>query len=309
MARADVGLPADALQDPVLGAAGDIACRFTDPAFHATLGAAGVCQMRATSNELLALHPSAIATLGDNQYDDASLAVFKASFDPTWGRVKAQIHPAEGNHEVQKDPKAGGYFGYFGAAAGNPGLGYYSYNIGTWHIVVLNSNCALIGGCGPGSPEEHWLSQDLFQHKTSCTLAYWHHPRWSSDPPVRRARQQPHDGHHLAGPLWRGRRCRPQRPRPRPRTLRSPGSLGPPRRRVRHPRVRERNRRRPFSSTSPSASPTPRFSARPSASSPSRATPPATSGAPSPRPARPSPTRYRDLPLGGQATTSAATCM
>src|SRR5436305_666457 len=78
--RADLGGATDTLRDPVLAAAGDIACPSTDPGFHATLGAVGVCQMRATSDQLLALHPTAVATLGDNQYDDASLAQFQASF-------------------------------------------------------------------------------------------------------------------------------------------------------------------------------------------------------------------------------------
>jgi len=194
MAWADFPSVLPALQsDPVLAAAGDIACATTAPEFHATAGVPGACQARATSDELLALHPTAVATLGDNQYDDASLAQFKASFDPTWGRVKSQIHPAEGNHEVEKDAKAAGYYGYFGAAAGDPKQGFYSYDLGAWHVVVLNSNCLQIGGCGPGSPEEKWLSTDLFSHRTPCTLAYWHHPRWSSGE---------HGNNPLLGTIW-----------------------------------------------------------------------------------------------------------
>jgi len=193
LAWADVGPLFAAPSDPVLAAAGDIACPATDPAFHATLGAPGACQMRYTSDSILALHPTAVATLGDNQYDDASLAGFQASFDPTWGRVKPEIHPALGNHEVERDPKAAGYFRYFGAAAGDPTKGYYSYDLGAWHIVVLNSNCLQIGGCGPGSPEERWLSTDLFTHHSACTLAYWHHPRWSSGE---------HGNNPIMGTIW-----------------------------------------------------------------------------------------------------------
>ena len=74
---------------------------------------------------------------------------------------------------------ATGYFGYFGAAAGDATKGYYSYELGSWHIVVLNSNCSQVGGCGAGSPQEQWLRADLAAHPTSCTLAYWHHPRFS----------------------------------------------------------------------------------------------------------------------------------
>jgi hypothetical protein len=168
--------------DPVLAAAGDIACPTTAPQFHAAMlgGVGGICQMRSTSDLLLALHPTAVATLGDNQYDNATLAQFNASFDPTWGRLKAETHPAIGNHEVETDRKATGYFQYFGAAAGDPTKGWYSYDLGTWHVIVLNSNCLLIGGCGPGSPEEQWLSSDLAAHPNLCTLAYWHHPRWTS---------------------------------------------------------------------------------------------------------------------------------
>ena len=136
--------------------------------------------MRSTSDLLLAIHPAAVATLGDNQYENASLTEFDASFDPTWGRLKPEIHPAIGNHEIETDPKASGYYRYFGAAAGDPTKGWYSYDLGTWHVIVLNSNCAAVGGCGPGSPEEQWLSADLAAHPNPCTLAYWHHPRWTS---------------------------------------------------------------------------------------------------------------------------------
>jgi 3',5'-cyclic AMP phosphodiesterase CpdA len=78
------------------------------------------------------------------------------------------------------DVTAAGYFGYFGAVAGDPAQGWYSYDIGSWHVVVLNSNCARVGGCIAGSPQEQWLQADLAAHPAACTLAYWHHPRWSS---------------------------------------------------------------------------------------------------------------------------------
>jgi hypothetical protein len=87
--------------------------------------------------------------------------------------------PSPGNHEY-KTAGASGYFGYFGRAAGNPGEGYYSYDLGSWHVISLNSNCSYVGGCGPGSPEEQWLKADLAAHSNACTLAYWHHPRFSS---------------------------------------------------------------------------------------------------------------------------------
>ena len=94
------------------------------------------------------------------------------------GAHKSRTKPAPGNHEYNTSG-ATGYYGYFGAAAGDPKQGYYSYDLGSWHIVVLNSNCSQVGGCGAGSPQETWLRQDLAAHPTSCTLAYWHHPRFS----------------------------------------------------------------------------------------------------------------------------------
>jgi hypothetical protein len=102
--------------------------------------------------------------------------------------VKSITHPVPGNHEYRTSGgtdcdasgQAGGYFGYFGAAAGAAGTGYYSFDVGSWHMIALNSNCSAIGGCGAGSPEERWLVADLASHRSRCTLAYWHHPRFSS---------------------------------------------------------------------------------------------------------------------------------
>ena len=92
---------------------------------------------------------------------------------------KSITKPAPGNHEYQSG-SAADYYRYFGAAAGDPATGYYSYDIGAWHIVALNSNCSFVGGCGVGSPQEQWLRADLAAHPANCTLAYWHHPRFSS---------------------------------------------------------------------------------------------------------------------------------
>lgn len=120
-----------------------------------------------------------IFAAGDLAYQSGTDSEFKNCFDPTWGRHKARIKPAPGNHEYNTTGAAG-YYRYFGAAAGDPSKGYYSYDLGKWHIVVLNSNCSKIGGCGKGSPQEQWLRQDLAANPRTCTLAYWHHPRFSS---------------------------------------------------------------------------------------------------------------------------------
>jgi len=123
--------------------------------------------------------PGTIALLGDIAYEDGSPADYAACFDRAWGPLRSRIRPAPGNHEYQT-PDAAGYFSYFGLIAGVPGEGWYSYDLGAWHIIALNSNCAEVGGCGAGSRQLGWLEADLRAHPAGCTLAYWHHPRFSS---------------------------------------------------------------------------------------------------------------------------------
>jgi hypothetical protein len=122
-----------------------------------------------------------VAALGDTAYPSGSNANFTECYDPTWGTFKDRTRPAVGNHEYET-PGAKGYFDYFGASAGEPGLGYYSYDLGAWHIVVLNSMCWEVGGCSRDDPQGQWLADDLAQHPSLCTLAYWHFPRFSSGP-------------------------------------------------------------------------------------------------------------------------------
>ena len=117
-------------------------------------------------------------TLGDDAYENGSASEFANCYDPTWGVFKAKTYPAVGNHEYQT-ANASGYYNYFGAAAGDPTKGYYSYDFGTWHVVVLNSNCGNVS-CSTGSAQELWLRNDLATHPNACTLAYWHHPRFDS---------------------------------------------------------------------------------------------------------------------------------
>ena len=170
--------PVSAATDPVIAIAGDIACDPMDADFNGGLGRNGRCQQLATSDLLVSRPFDAVLTAGDNQYVDATKAKFLASYGPAWGRVKAITRPAPGNHEYL-NPNAAGYFEYFGAAAGDPTRGYYSYDIGTWHVISLNSNCGNIA-CASGSDQERWLAADLAAHTNRCTLAYWHHPRFSS---------------------------------------------------------------------------------------------------------------------------------
>ena len=149
----------------------------------ATLLAAGDIAGCATSGDeatakLLDGLAGTVVTLGDNVYDSGTASEFTNCYNPTWGRHKSRTKPAPGNHDYLTSG-ASGYFGYFGAAAGASTKGYYSYDLGSWHIVALNSNCSQAGGCGVGSPQETWLKNDLAAHPTTCTLAYWHHPHFS----------------------------------------------------------------------------------------------------------------------------------
>lgn len=120
-----------------------------------------------------------VVTLGDNAYPDGTLAEFQSCYHPSWGRHKARTRPATGNHEYHIDGAAG-HFEYFGAAAGDPATGWYGFDLGSWRVVVLNSNCSDIGGCSSSSPQGLWLEAELAAHPRACTLAVWHHPRFSS---------------------------------------------------------------------------------------------------------------------------------
>jgi hypothetical protein len=125
--------------------------------------------------------PGTVFTLGDNAYPNGAAADYANCYQPTWGSVKDRTRPVVGNHEYVSSSTAVPYFTYFGAAAGEAGKGWYSYDVGTdWHVVVLNSNCAYVGGCGAGSLQEQWLRADLAASTRPCTVAMWHHPRFSS---------------------------------------------------------------------------------------------------------------------------------
>ena len=151
--------------DTVLVGAGDIAgC----PPTHA-----------ADTAKLIAKVPGWVFTTGDNAYETGSSDQFLRCYGPTWGPFLYRTRPAIGNHDVVADNGAS-YFAYFGQAAGTPPWGWYSYTAAMWHVIVLDTNCALVGGCGPGSVQLAWLQADLAAHPGGCTVAIWHHPRFSS---------------------------------------------------------------------------------------------------------------------------------
>ena len=178
-----------AATDPVIAAAGDIACDPTSSGFNGGNGSSSSCRQKYTSDLLVNAGLAAVLPLGDNQYYCGGYQAFLQSYDLSWGRVKSITRPVVGNHEyltsggtdcTSANAGAAGYFKYFGSAAGNPGQGYYSYNIGTWHLIALNSNCGDAGGCSSSSPQGQWLAADLAAHQNFCTLAYWHIPLFSS---------------------------------------------------------------------------------------------------------------------------------
>ena len=128
---------------------------------------------------------NAVFTLGDNAYNSGTTAEFKQCFTPSWGDpqkgIIKSLHPAPGNHEYYT-PNANGYYTYFGLAAGDVGQGYYSYDVGTWHVVVVNSEI-IVNAVFTDSARQaqmDWVVKDLKAHKKLCTVAYWHSPRFSS---------------------------------------------------------------------------------------------------------------------------------
>ena len=135
--------------------------------------------------------PGTIALLGDTVYEDGSAQEYRDCFAPVWGRMKSRIRPAPGNHEYGTE-NAAGYFDYFGTAAGPRGEGRYSYDLGAWHVVVLNSNCPPLS-CDADGDQVRWLEADLAAHPSDCLLGYWHFPRWSSGR---------HGSQEVVDPIW-----------------------------------------------------------------------------------------------------------
>jgi len=170
---ADAADKADAAFSPLtIYAAGDIArCAHPDPKY------AGASDTAATVAAGLAADPrSVVLTLGDHTYPRGTDKEFRDCYDPTWGRFKDRTWPAPGNHEYYT-PAAAPYFAYFGARAGR---GYYSIELGNWHVVSLDSNLDPVKHAAEHAAQLAWLRADLAAHPARCTLAFWHHPLYSS---------------------------------------------------------------------------------------------------------------------------------
>lgn len=165
----DGGPTTDTGEDPVLWAAGDIA------------ELAHLDGARATA-KLLDTRSGLVALLGDASNDRGTLDEFLEAYEPTWGRHRWRTRPAVGNHDY-RTAHGSAYWAYFCAAAGTPFEGWYSYDLGTWHVIVLASACDSADSdeaCAPGAAQLAWLRADLAVHPRACTLAYWHHPRFTS---------------------------------------------------------------------------------------------------------------------------------
>ena len=177
-----------------IAAAGDIACNPNDPNFNGGLGKNGDCMQAAVANLIAQGSYAKLLAIGDLQYDCGSLGAFNASYDLSWGQFNPIVAPVVGNHEIQGagdfgetgcSKKATGFFTYFAnhgvnEAAGINGKGYYSFDIGSWHVLAINANCTQVGGCATGNAEEAWFRSDLAAHPNQCTLAYWHQAAWST---------------------------------------------------------------------------------------------------------------------------------
>jgi hypothetical protein len=119
-----------------------------------------------------------VFTTGDNVYPSGTASNYQRCYEPSWGAFEDRTHPVAGNHDISSSSSTA-YYDEFGAAAGPRGKGYYSFDLGAWHVVVLNSNCGIVS-CSAGSTQERWLRADLAAHPALCTVALWHHPRFAS---------------------------------------------------------------------------------------------------------------------------------
>jgi acid phosphatase type 7 len=169
----------------VLMAAGDIACDPADPGFNGGAGTSSKCRQGATAALIGSQDPDAVLALGDNQYECSGMDAFAQSYDASWGTWKSRTYAVVGNHEYQTTGGTGcpsvpaaGHFEYFGSNAGPADKGYYSFDLGAWHLIALNSECGQVGGCGDSSPQKEWLEADLAAHPAECTLAFYHRPRF-----------------------------------------------------------------------------------------------------------------------------------
>jgi calcineurin-like phosphoesterase family protein len=160
--------PKDVPKPFVLVGAGDIA------------GCSALEGAEATA-KLIERIPGTVFAAGDLAYERGTAQEFRDCYGTTWGRFKERTRPTPGNHEYSAGGGAA-YFAYWGQQAGTPEKSYYSFDLGKWHVIALNTNCKApgVGGCQVDSPQEKWLKQDLAAHANSCMVAFGHHALYSS---------------------------------------------------------------------------------------------------------------------------------
>jgi acid phosphatase type 7 len=160
-----------------IAAIGDIVCDPSD--VYANSNGSNYCQDKAVAQQIKDIKPDALLLLGDLQYDNGTQEKFTNTFSKNWQQFKSISYPSPGNHEYgTKD--ASGYYEFFKDAPLDVSKGYYSFKLGAWQIISLNSNCNNIGGCSRDKEQVGWLEKELESNKTKCTLAFWHHPRFTS---------------------------------------------------------------------------------------------------------------------------------
>ncbi|HEV8054227.1 MAG: metallophosphoesterase [Chloroflexi bacterium] len=161
------------------------------------LGAGDIADCNSNGDEatarLVAGIGGTVFTAGDNAYPNGSERSYLECYEPSWGMFRDRTRPVPGNHEYDQT-EAAPYFEYFGEAAGAPTEGWYAYDLGSWRIYALNSNCQRVGGCERNGPQATWLAADLAAHPAECVVAYWHHPLIASS--SRSA------GYSFVKPLW-----------------------------------------------------------------------------------------------------------
>jgi 3',5'-cyclic AMP phosphodiesterase CpdA len=186
--KATTVLPAAKPSDhPTVAAIGDITCE------AGAVMSVGTCQQKAVADAIIKAKPDSVWLLGDIQYLNGELSQFRSQFQPAFGALRKRWRPAPGNHEYYT-PNASGYYEFFGKSAGPYQRGFYSFDIGKWHVVSLNGNCDVID-CKANSFQAKWLRSDLKRHSNKCTAAYWHQPLFSSG--------KEHGSDPLVRPLWK----------------------------------------------------------------------------------------------------------
>ena len=173
-----VGATTTATIDGMVGQPG-VSVSAQPPTFVTLVGAGDIADCNSNGDEQTAALLDSLAgtvfTVGDNAYSDGTASEFAQCYDASWGRHKARTRPSPGNHDYRSS-RARPYFNYYGANAGDPRVGYYSYDLGAWHVISLNSNISM----SARSAQVRWLRADLTATTARCVLAYWHHPRFSS---------------------------------------------------------------------------------------------------------------------------------